>query len=59
VQRVAPADLARRAWPPALAAMLAQSTGPRAFACIGPQCSLPATSVEAWEAQLRPLANLA
>ncbi|HEU4700358.1 MAG TPA: thioredoxin domain-containing protein [Gemmatimonadales bacterium] len=53
VQRVGPDALTRRAWPPALAAMLTQGAGAgegaRAYACVGATCSLPAATLADWE----------
>ena len=59
VQRLTPAQAAERKLPPALAGMLAASSGARGYACVGTACSLPATTLAAWEQELaRPWMKL-
>ena len=51
VQRVG-AEAQGRALPPAVAGMMGRSPGPSGYLCVGPSCSAPADSVEAWGATL-------
>ncbi|HEX6667996.1 MAG TPA: hypothetical protein VF061_00475, partial [Gemmatimonadales bacterium] len=48
VQRLTPAEVEGGRLPPAIAGMLAAGSGPRGYACVGTNCSLPATTPEEW-----------
>ncbi len=54
VQRLTPAEAAGRALPPALVGMLEAGAGTRGYACVGPSCNLPATTLEEWVKLVSP-----
>jgi len=57
VQRLTPAQAATGKLPPALAGMLAAGSGTRGYACTGTSCSLPVTTLAAWEQQVSAISR--